>query len=278
MKRTSLFCALLTLAGAARAEAPEPPDDATLALFEHDRHHQHGGITQFVELALDTLGEEPAKQAKVDQLQDQIHDCLEPVEQQEQALLLQIADGVAAGKVDAKAGDDKVAQLAGSASGIHGCVGGPLNALHATLSAPERIELGNKVRAHWAVWKHLNIDQPLDSRDADSSIALMTKELSLQPAQAEKIAAALKGSRVTKIDKAVVDGQIDAFAKAFAGTTFDATAVTTQSTASLSAQGAARQFAFYEAVVPLLTPEQRTTLAGHIREHAGHHEKVTVNQ
>jgi hypothetical protein len=276
------LCALLSLAPIARAQAPaDAPttetDDATKALFDHDRHHQHGGITQFVELAIDTLGEEEAKQAQVDKIQDQIHECLEPVEKQEQQVLTVIADGVSQGKVDTKAADEKIGQLAGAASGIHDCVAAPLNALHAALSPAERAELANKVRAHWSVWKHLNIVQSLDSRDNDSAISQLSDEVGLGSAQAEKVSLALKGVNPQKIDKALVDAQIDSFAKAFSGTTFDATAVTTQSTAALSTQGASRLLALYDAAVSQLTPEQRATLATHLKEHANHHEKVSVN-
>jgi hypothetical protein len=33
---------------------------------------------------------------------------------------------------------------------------------------------------------------------------------------------------------------------------------------------------FYETVTPLLTPEQRATLAGHLREHAGHQPAIST--
>src|SRR5262249_54199410 len=80
----------------------EPADDEAMsALNEHHRHHHHGGITQFVEMSLDTLGEDAAKHAQVEKLQEALHECMEPVEDEEERVLLALADGVGSGTVDA---------------------------------------------------------------------------------------------------------------------------------------------------------------------------------
>jgi hypothetical protein len=259
---------------AARADEDE---DATRALYQHVRHHQHGGITQFVEQSLDTLGEEPSKQQKVDELAEQLHACTEPLEQAEQQVLGVIADGAAAGRLDTAKAQLPVAQIEGAGAAIHGCVAKPLNELHALLSAPERNALAYKVRAHWAVWRHLNVDLPLSSRDKEGAIEELVHELKLDAKQGDALVKALEGSQPTKLDKSVAEAQVEAFEKAFDGAGFDATKVTTQSTGSLSVHGAQRMIAFYQAAIPILSADQRTQLASHLREHAGHHQKVTVN-
>lgn len=140
----------------ARAEAPPPDDEAdeaTQELEEYHRHHQHGGISQFTELALDTLGVEPKKQAKVDAIHAGLHGCTEPVEEKEASALRVLADGVAAGQVDAAKVDGLLAETNTQAANIHDCVAPKLNQLHAALSPVERDTLGDKVLAHWHVWR-----------------------------------------------------------------------------------------------------------------------------
>ena len=73
-----------------------------------------------------------------------------------------------------------------------------------------------------------------------------------------------------------VQHQVQAFATAFVGDSFDANTVTTNSTANLTTHGTTRMALFYQTVTPLLTPEQRTSLASHLREHADHHPAVSA--
>ena len=54
----------LTVIVAVLFSADPADDEAMSALNEHHRHHHHGGITQFVEMSLDTLGEEQSKHAQ----------------------------------------------------------------------------------------------------------------------------------------------------------------------------------------------------------------------
>jgi Spy/CpxP family protein refolding chaperone len=254
------------------AEPQVPADDEEMsALNEHHRHHHHGGISQFVEMSLDTLGEDPSKHAQVEKVQNALHECMEPVEDEEERVLGALSDGVAAGNVEAAKVDAAVKKLVSAGEAIHPCVAGPLNTLHQLLSPLERLELGEKVRAHWEVWRHVNVDLTPDARDAAGGLASVTRELNATPAQADKMAAALKALAPVKFDADAVQTQMVAFAKAFNKEAFDAGTVTTHSTASLSEHAAVRMATFYETIAPMLTPEQRATLAGHLKEHANHH-------
>ncbi len=264
---TTLSITLLVAARVAGAE----PDPNLAGLEDLHRHHQHGGITQFVELALDTLGEDSARRPRVEALQAELHACLEPVEAREQAVLVALADGFASGQLDAATVTDDIAQLTAAAETIHPCVAGPLNALHQTLTPAERAELAAKVRAHWAVWRRVNHDTDLAGREPGSHLAELAGELGLTPEQVTKCAAALKSNKAGAFDAERVQKQVLAFAIAFAGEKFDATSVTTNSTAVLASRGATRLTLFYQTVSPLLTAEQRATLAAHLREHAEHH-------
>ena len=281
MRATSVGLTLLVGVGLSPYGAwagPPPGDDLpTSELKDHHRHHQHGGIPHFVEMGLDTLGEAEAETPQVEKLEDELHACMEPVEDNEKAVLLMIADGVAAGAVDAAKVEAGVAKLKVSAGLIHDCVAGPLNQLHSTLSPVERAELGDKVQAHWEVWRHVNHDAEAGGREPGSRLADLARELSLTGAQVEKLSPALRtalAGQGAKLDAERIKGLVQKFATDFAGDAFDARTVKTNTTADLTAHGTMRMALFYETVAPLLTPAQRTTLAGHLREHASHHAEV----
>jgi hypothetical protein len=246
-------------------------DEMMSALNEHHRHHHHGGITQFVEMSLDTLGEEQGKHAQVEKVQEALHECMEPVEDQEETVLAALAEGVEKGEVNVAKVDAAIGKLTAAANAVHPCVAGPLNTLHGLLSPLERAELTEKVRAHWEVWRHVNVELPLDSRDSAGGLASVERELAVTPAQADKMAAALKAKPAGKLDTAIAQQHILSFVKAFKAETFDATSVSTHSTAELSTFSAMRMATFYETIVPMLTAEQRSTLVAHLREHATHH-------
>ncbi len=278
MKLTTAFATLtlVTLSGTARADPAADP--TTAELYDLHRHHQHGGITQFVELSLDTLGEDDTQRPVVEKIQDELHDCMEAVENQERLVILAIADGVAGGKVDPSQVKAGVEKLRAAAEPLHGCVDDPLNRLHAALSAPERAELADKTRAHWSVWRTVHHDSKLGGREADGWLAELSDELKLSSAQTEKISVALDAATKARteddfdVEKSVA--QVKSFATAFAGETFNAKSVNTGSTAFLSSHGMLRMGLFYETVALLLTPDQRATLAAHLREHANHHAQV----
>jgi Spy/CpxP family protein refolding chaperone len=262
----------LLLMGLALQAAPEatPDDEEMSALNEHHRHH-HGGMTQFVEMSLDTLGEEATKHAQVVKQQEALHACVESVEDEEEHVLTALAEGVAAGAVDAAKIDAAVAQLVKAANVTHPCVVGPLNTVHQLLSPLERLELGEKVRAHWEVWRHVNVELANDSREAAGGLASVARELKVSPEQTAKMAAALKALPVVKFDADAAQAQIVGFAKAFGKEAFDAASTSTHSTAVLSEHAAMRMAKFYATIAPMLTPEQRATLAAHLKEHGTHH-------
>ncbi len=273
--KTRILTGLVAFAVAASGAAASPPDDQPSAeLKEYHRHHQHGGITQFVEMGLDTLGVDPARRAEVEKVQAELHACTEPVEEKEVGVFTVAADGVAAGEVDAAKVEAGVADLNAAAASIHECVAPKLNELHAALSPVEREALADKVQAHWAVWRHVNVDSKPGGREPGGRLAELTRELSLKPDQEEKMSPALQAALASlhsQIDADKIGAQVQRFAGAFAGAAFDATSVTTTTTAALTAYGARRMALFYRAIAPLLTPEQRALLASHLREHANHH-------
>jgi Spy/CpxP family protein refolding chaperone len=63
---------------------------------------------------------------------------------------------------------------------------------------------------------------------------------------------------------------LDAFVAAFPADTFDAKTLTTadKANSSVTTWGAVRMERFYEAMIPVLTPDQRTKLAALLRDQA----------
>ncbi len=243
---------------------------------EHHQHHHHGGVTLFVSLSLDTLGSDPAKRADVEKLQDEIREKLGPARDAEKNLRTLLADGIAAGTIDKTKVDATVADISTAAGAVHDATADALNRLHALLTPVERAELVEKVKAHWAVWRKVNHEAQAGGRERGGRLARLTEQLQLTADQADKIAAALHTAMeglTGHFDHKEAAAHVEAFGAAFASDTFDAkslSAAAGPANTHLAAHGANRTAIFFETVTPLLTPEQRTKLAEHLRESLNH--------
>lgn len=275
--RFALALGALCVAGAFAAEAAAAEkavtvDQAAAELMEHHRHHHHGGVTQFIAMSLDTLGVPDAKRAQVEAVQVDLHACMTPAREIENDLLVTLADGITAGTIDTEKVDAKIVQLDAAATTVHVCSAEALNKLHATLSPTERKALVDKVQAHWSVWRHVNHEAEMGGKEQGGQLADLAQELSLTTNQVERMAAALQvglASLAGKFEPKKVEEHVQAFSTAFVRKSFDAKSLTANANGHVATCGARRMSLFYQTVTPLLTPEQRTTLAQHLREHAG---------
>jgi Spy/CpxP family protein refolding chaperone len=194
----------------------------------------------------------------------------------EKAVLLALADGIAAGKIVPAKLDPAIAQLATAAAGVRGAVADSLNALHAALTPAQRAALVDKVEAHFDVWHDTNAPDESAARDArGGQLGKLTKDLALSPEQVQAIRTSFASSMsgVPKLDRAEAEEHMRAFAAAFAGDTFDAKLLTTEGgalDAHMATWGMTRTVHFYEAALAVLTPEQRAKLADSIRHHANY--------
>ncbi len=268
---------------AAAAPAPEDTsaqeDEAAGAeLSDHHRHHHHGGVAAFIAMSLDTVGVTPEQHAAVEKIQGALHAKLEPSRAAEGKLHALLADEIAAGHVDKAKIDKAVADLATASGGLHAAITDSLNELHSVLNEAQRAALVEKVEAHWQVWKEANAEGP-ESTDphGHGHLEALATDLALTPEQVEKIRSSLHTSSAgahEHLDAEKVAAHIKAFGTAFESPTFDAKALKSGDAvnAHLARFGAARMARFYEAVVPVLTPEQRTKLADRVREHGNHQE------
>jgi Spy/CpxP family protein refolding chaperone len=265
---TSGASAAPTASAAPSAESTAEAEQAAKELRGHHRHHHHGGVAMFIHMAIDTLGVSPEKKAELEKLQGELYAKMAPSREAGRNVLSILADGVAAGKIDKAKVDAAMAKQDAASAGIHAATIDVLNKLHAALSPAERAALVEKVKAHAEVWRKVSLDEEHGSKDKTSHLAALTEQLSLTPEEVEKISAALKKDAPPKPDAAALDAHLKAFETAFVADTFDAKTLTTANAANahISKHGTARTVRFYEIVTPLLTPEQRTKLAEHLRE------------
>lgn len=258
----------------AQVGAGEDADDSTADLAEHHRHHHHGGFAMFIAMSLNSLNVTPEQAAAITKIRTDMHAAMAPAHDAEKAVLLALADGMASNEIDQPRVDAAIAQLKTASARVDDAVAGSLGALHATLTPPQRAALADKVEAHFEVWHHTNTPDEAAMRDAHGGhLGKLAKELALSPQQVETIRASFTSSMsgVPHFDRAETDARIKAFGAAFAGDTFDPKAHSTGSpNAHMAAWGITRTVHFYEAVLPVLTPEQRAKLADDIRRHANY--------
>ena len=265
--------------GGSSANTPPPAtaakvtedDDVAAGLFEHHHYHHHGGVTLLIAMSLDTLGISPEHKAAVEKIRIDLHARMEPARSAEQKLVSTLAEGLAAGNIDAASVDAAVAQVASAATAVHDASAEAVNELHALLTPPERAALVDKVEAHWAVWQKAN------SQKADPEhghLAALAKELGLTQDQVDKVRASLdEGLKaVPQLDPQEIATHLRAFGDAFRSEKFDEKVLTTASGANshLAGWGAARLAHFVEALSPVLTPDQRGKFAQRLREHAAY--------
>jgi len=250
------------VAGASAEEA-----DATAALVEHDRHHHHGGVTLLIAMSLDTMGVAQDERAALEKIRADLHARMEPAHAAERTLVNTLADGLAGGTLDPAKVDAALAQLTSAAAMVHEASVDALNQLHATLTPAQRATLVDKLEAHWSVWQKANGED-------DDRLVHLTAELGLSPDQIAKIRAGVaEGMKaVPPFDPQEVTAHIHAFGEAFRSSTFDARTLTTggAATAHMVGWGATRMAHLFEALSPVLTPEQREKLVRMLRGHASH--------
>jgi Spy/CpxP family protein refolding chaperone len=296
MKLSSLACVLFLAANGCGSSPPPPPvepapevapatdptdqvgasdDESTSDLAEHHRHHHHGGIPMFVAMSLDTLGVDDNQRDQIEKIQKDIHAELKPAHDAEKAVLLTIADGVAAGNVDQGRTDAAIAELAKVSAASHDVVADSLNALHQTLTTQQRQALVDKVEAHLSVWHETNSPDEAAEKDKHGGhLAKLATDLALSPDQVEKIRANFTTSMgmATKYDRAEVEAHFKMFAEAFASDTFDAHAMKNGGmvSAHMAVWGMTRMSHLYAAAAPVLTPDQRAKAADQLRHHANY--------
>jgi Spy/CpxP family protein refolding chaperone len=260
-------------AASATPPGSENEDDklATEEVIEHHRFH-HGGITSFISMSLDTLGVAAERKAAVEKIQHDLDTRMLPLHEAQRALLSKLADGVAAGAVDPAKANADLAAVAKASGTVRTASAELITELHKVLIPAERAALVDKVQAHWEVWRQANESAKSDAGSHEGGrLERLTKQLDLKPDQVAKIEAAIKPSEapIEPKMKADIDARLTAFSASFASEKFDpkTLAAWEPDDPHLASAGATRMVKLCEAMAPVLTPEQRTKFAEHIREH-----------
>ena len=254
---------------------PEDIDNQDSQDLKSHHRHVHGGFEHFVFLAIETLGVSPEQQAQVDKISADLHAKMQPVRDAQKVVLMTLAEGVAAGNVDAAKVDAEVAGVTAAAGQQHGAAADALNQLHAVLRPEQRVALVDKVEAHWEMWKQANADEKIAAGEHDPGgrFAFLAKEYALTGEQVEKLRTSFPASLSAHaqshgvFDPGEGDEHMIAFRKAFVADTFDAKSLTEHGAAhaQIASWGMARMARFYEALAPVLTPEQRPKVADKLR-------------
>jgi len=258
-------------AGSAQAGSTAEDEAVNEDLRTYHRHHHHGGVAMFIAMAIDTLGLDPTKKAQVEKIQTDLKAKMAPARDAEHDLMSTIADGVAAGKIDTAKVDAAVAKVATASAGIHAATIDAVTQLHDALAPAERAALVDKVKAHAEVWRKVNVDEKAASKEKGTHLAKLTELLTLTPDQVDKITTALSADTpvTPQNDPKPVDAYVQAFSTAFVADKFDPKPLAAPAAAAAghtARHGGARVARFFEAVTPVLTPDQRTKLAAHLRE------------
>jgi Spy/CpxP family protein refolding chaperone len=254
-------------------------DETTADLTEHHRHHHHGGVTMFIAMSLDSLGISPEQRTVVEKVQADLFAKMAPARLAERGVVLAIAEGIAAGAVDRGKVDSAIDQVATAAGALHESTADALNQLHAVLTPPQRAALVDKVQAHWDVWKRANAEDERAGQDPGGGhLSQLARVLGLTPNQVDRVRAsvgAAMSAGPARFDTREVDSHLQTFGPAFEAEPFDAKALSLEGSANarLAGWGAAHMARFYEAVDPILSPEQRARLAQMLRDHADHKEE-----
>jgi Spy/CpxP family protein refolding chaperone len=261
------------MASAAPAPAPNPQGGELAEGDEHREHHD-GGVLGLVVMSIKDLDLSADQQAAVAKIRAELVSKMEPARAAGKDLAITLADGVAAGKVDRPKVDVAINKVATQAQGLHEASLTGLNQLHAALTAQQRAKLVDNVQAHWERWKEAQgRDEADDHQNRSGHLLALVSQLGVTQEQAEKIKASfrdkMKASPQDHAHKEVQD-HLQAFATAFKSDTFDAKKLTGAKVANgqVARWGATRMARFIEAATPVLTPEQRTKLAGILRDHA----------
>jgi Spy/CpxP family protein refolding chaperone len=265
------------------ATVPASDDDPAAAeLADHHRHH-HGGFVMFIAMSLSSLGTTPDQESAITKVRSDLRAKMQPAQDAEKALLSILADGVAAGTLDPTKVEAAVAHVSAASADVAAATADALNQLHAVLTAPQRAAVADKLEAHMQVWRSANADAegPSGTGQAGGRLATVAQSIGLTPDQVDKVRKSfdstmnLAGSRP---DSGEAETYVKSFGAAFASDAFDAHGLTNNSGAEngrIAGSGATAMARFYEALTPVLTPDQRTKVAATLRSHASRDDAAT---
>jgi Spy/CpxP family protein refolding chaperone len=259
------------------APAPEPaaPAAAPAAPPAAEKHPHHGrGMAQLFVASLAKLDLKGEQKAAVDAA---VADLEQQGAQHGDAgkqLVGDIADGVIAGKIDHAKTDADIKKLVDAVTATKAGVQDAVNKLHKALDPTQRKKLVEEMRARGEEM-HAKGEQKTEEDPAhEAHMKMLSETLGLSPDQVEKVKAKTKGIMKTqmvamKANMGAMQKHMKAIGDAFETDKFDAKkAGVGEHAGDMAKTMAKHRIAFVEAVLSVLTPEQRAKFAEHLRTHA----------
>jgi Spy/CpxP family protein refolding chaperone len=266
------------------AAATQPPAGAMEA--KHPRMGHHAGMAGPLMMSLESVELKPDQKAVVQGIENDLEKLGEKPQEAGRALAVDLADGVAAGKLNRAKTDADVRSIAKAVEGIEPGIQDAANRLHKTLDPAQRKKLVETMRARGQEMHGMHEHGMAGHGAAPEKhgagghaeggpLGKLGEALALTAEQREKLKAKLETQfkakePAMKDQKAAAMKHMSAIGDAFEKDQFDAKKVGLATKAPDMAKMMANQrIAFVEAVLAVLTPEQRPKFAAHIREHAG---------
>jgi Spy/CpxP family protein refolding chaperone len=185
-----------------------------------------------------------------------------------------IADGVAAGKIDQKKTDADVKKLVADVDASKAGVQDAINRLHKALDPAQRKTLVEEMRAKGEEMRAKSEQEAGDEKEHGEHLKMLSEGIGLSPEQTEKLKAKLKDvmksqMATMKTNMGAMHKHMKAIGDAFETDKFDAKKAGVGEHAGEMARTMAKnRVQFVEAVLAVVTPEQRAKFAEHIRSHA----------
>ena len=260
---------------------------------------------------LDTLDLKPEQKTAVDGIESDFDKLPEAAKEPRAKLEADVADGVAAGKIDHKKTDADIKELSSAVAATTPTMQDAMNRLYKTLDADQRKKLvegmrekGKEMHEHMAEHEgkgpggheHEGKGPGMGEGKGkgpgmgegkgpgaghehegmgEGPLMKLGDELALTPEQKEKLKTKLEAQMkanhaAMKTKMEATEKHMDAVGTAFEGDKFDAkkAGVGAQAPEMVKAM-ATEKVQFVETILAVLTPEQRTKFAAHLKEHAG---------
>lgn len=271
-----LICGAAAASGCSASSAAGNPGETASEVAAR------GGPQVALAHALERLSVRPAQRAEVDALQRELSAASAPAREATRLVMLAVADGVAAGRIDRRVVDPAIEAVATAAGSAKAGTQQVLGRLHATLDAAQRKLLVDAMREELAArhgggdvaeehaerhpgggWKggggHLRVIADAIGLSADQRDAIRDRLVAERP----------EGSPDRRAHRGEMRARLEEAAAAFVSETFDPRALEAASPpADRARRMPERMVHLAEVALPLLTAEQRQKLAGYLRDRA----------
>jgi Spy/CpxP family protein refolding chaperone len=235
----------------------------------------HHPMVEMLIADLAQVGIKPEQKSAIDGIQADLEKLGDATKDAKMQLDKDIADGAAAGKLDKAKIDADVKKLAQAADSTAAAAQEAVNKLHKTLDAAQRKKLVELMRAKGKDHEERMKGEMADHDKAEHGrMDKMAEQLGLTPEQKEKLKGKMEAGMKAEMGKmkehhAGMQKHMKALGDAFETDKFDAKkAGVAEHLGDMAKMMVTGRIKFVEAVLAILTPEQRAKFADHVKQHA----------